>query len=352
MWMDPRYLSWKPWLAGRPVAVSDIPANLEWVQDGINGWIFRDGDENGLARVMVQSSGSTSQLGEMSSLNRKLVERKADWNKNSLQLFEAYKIAREVRSDRYFAIIQARMSSSRLPGKVLLDICGKPMLERVLDRVSLARQIDHVQVATTADPSDDSLVEWCERHGVDCFRGSMQDVLDRFYQAALLHKPQFIARITADCPVIDPGLIDETIQACRENGVDFSATRLPPPFHRTYPIGLDVEVSTFSALKRAWREAAQPAEREHVFPYLYDQTGRFNLKILNHDPDFGSLRWTVDTAEDLELIRRIYSHLLPREDFGWEEVLDLVDSQPELTASMLALHIKVTWMWMRAGENK
>ncbi len=230
------------------------------------------------------------------------------------------------------AIIQARMSSSRLPGKVLLDICGKPMLERVLDRVSLARQIDHVLVATTADPSDDSLVMWCERHGVDCFRGSMQDVLDRYYQAALLHKPQFITRITADCPVIDPGLIDETIQACREDGVDFSATRLPPPFHRTYPIGLDVEVSTFSALERAWREASNPAEREHVFPYLYDQPGRFNLKILNHDPDFGGLRWTVDTAEDLELIQKIYSHFLPREDFRWEEVLELVESHPELTS--------------------
>jgi spore coat polysaccharide biosynthesis protein SpsF len=229
------------------------------------------------------------------------------------------------------AIIQARMSSSRLPGKVLLDICGKSMLERVLDRVSLAKQIDHILVATTIDLSDDSLLEWCERQGVDCFRGSMLDVLDRFYQAALLHKPQLISRITADCPVIDPGLIDETVQACRENGADFAATRLPPPFHRTYPIGLDVEVSTFSALERAWREAVNPAEREHVFPYLYDQPGRFNLKILNHDPDFGSHRWTVDTAEDLELVRKIYKHFLPRMDFTWEEILALVQASPELT---------------------
>jgi spore coat polysaccharide biosynthesis protein SpsF len=229
------------------------------------------------------------------------------------------------------AIIQARMASSRLPGKVLLDICGKPMLERVLDRVKLARSIDNILVATTTDPSDDVLAKWCREHQVDCFRGSMQDVLDRFYQAGVTYSPRYIVRVTADCPVIDPGLIDETVLACQEIGVDFAATRLPPPFHRTYPIGLDVEVSTFSALERAWREAKLPAEREHVFPYLYDQPGRFNLKILNHEPDYGSLRWTVDTADDLELIRRIYEHFSPLEDFRWQAVLELMESKPELT---------------------
>jgi spore coat polysaccharide biosynthesis protein SpsF len=229
------------------------------------------------------------------------------------------------------AIIQARMASSRLPGKVLLDICGKPMLERVLDRVKLARSIDNILVATTTDPSDEVLAEWCHEHQVDCFRGSMQDVLDRFYQAGVTYSPRYIVRVTADCPVIDPGLIDETVLACQENCVDFAATRLPPPFHRTYPIGLDVEVTTFSALERAWREAKLPAEREHVFPYLYDQPGRFNLKILNHEPDYGSLRWTVDTADDLELIRRIYEHFSPLEDFRWQAVLELMESKPELT---------------------
>jgi spore coat polysaccharide biosynthesis protein SpsF len=229
------------------------------------------------------------------------------------------------------AIIQARMASSRLPGKVLLDICGKPMLERVLNRVKLTRSIDNILVATTTDPSDDVLAKWCREHQVDCFRGSMQDVLDRYYQAGVTYSPRYIVRVTADCPVIDPGLIDETLLACQENGVDFAATRLPPPFHRTYPIGLDVEVSTFSALERAWREAKLPAEREHVFPYLYDQPGRFNLKILNHEPDYGSLRWTVDTADDLELIRRIYEYYSPLEDFRWQAVLELMESKPELT---------------------
>lgn len=228
------------------------------------------------------------------------------------------------------AIVQARMSSSRLPGKVLQDLCGAPMLARVIQRVRLAKRPDHLVVATTLDASDDALARWCTQNQIDFYRGSMQDVLDRYYQAALQYSPDFIARITADCPVIDPGLIDQTIDACREKEVDFAATRLPPPFHRTYPIGLDVEVSTFSALGRAWCEAKSQPEREHVFPYLYEEPGRFKTFILEHEPDYGSLRWTVDTAEDLELLRRIYRHFLPRIDFSWTEILELVRKEPEL----------------------
>ena len=228
------------------------------------------------------------------------------------------------------AIIQARMSSSRLPGKVLRDICGKSMLERVLDRVRLARQVDRILVATTTDPSDDVLVEKCSELQVDCHRGSMQDVLDRFYQAARGFEPRYVARITADCPVIDPGLIDETILVCENKKVDFAATRLPPPFQRTYPIGLDVETVTFNALERAWQEAKLPAEREHVFPYIYDEPDRFRIEILNCEGDHGDQRWTVDTAEDLELIQKIYDHFLPRIDFTWNEILALIESEPEL----------------------
>ena len=228
------------------------------------------------------------------------------------------------------AIIQARMSSSRLPGKVLKDIRGEPMLRRVLDRVRMAEHIDQVVVATTIDSSDDVLERWCEENHTACFCGSMQDVLDRYYQAALPYSPDFVVRITADCPVIDPGLVDETIRTCREKEVDFAATRLPPPFHRTYPIGLDVEVARFQALKESWKNAKQPFEREHVFPYLYAEEGRFCVRILNHTEDRGSLRWTVDTAEDLELIRRIYLHFLPRIDFSWLEILDLFEREPEL----------------------
>ena len=228
------------------------------------------------------------------------------------------------------AIIQARMSSSRLPGKVLMDIGGQPMLMRVIERVNQAKLINRILVATSTDPTDDTLNQWCENNKVDCFRGSMQDVLDRFYQAARTMNADRVVRITADCPVIDPYLIDSTILACIEQNVDFAATRLPPPFHRTYPIGLDVEVSTFAALERAWRETKTTPEREHVFPYLYDQPGRFKIHILNHEPDYGSSRWTVDTAEDLELIREIYQRFLPRVDFSWMEILDLMEREPKL----------------------
>jgi spore coat polysaccharide biosynthesis protein SpsF len=228
------------------------------------------------------------------------------------------------------AIIQARMSSSRLPGKVLMDIGGQPMLMRVIERVNQAKLINRILVATTSDPTDDTLNQWCENNQVDCFRGSMQDVLDRFYQAARTKNADRVVRITADCPVIDPYLIDSTILACIEQNADFAATRLPPPFHRTYPIGLDVEVSTFAALERAWQEAKTTPEREHVFPYLYDQQGRFKIHILNHEPDYGSSRWTVDTAEDLELIRKIYQRFLPRVDFSWMEILDLMEREPKL----------------------
>jgi spore coat polysaccharide biosynthesis protein SpsF len=229
------------------------------------------------------------------------------------------------------AIIQARMSSSRLPGKVLKDICGEPMLKRVIERVGMAKQVEDIVVATTTDPSDDILAKWCLENRVDSFRGSMQDVLDRFYVAAQEYKPNYVARITADCPVIDPELIDETIHVCVEKGVDFAATRLPPPFRRTYPIGLDVEVSTYSALERNWREANTKFEREHVYPYLYEVEGRFKIHILNTPKDYGSLRWTVDTAEDLVLIQKIYAHFLPRTDFKWMEILELLEKQPELT---------------------
>ncbi len=173
------------------------------------------------------------------------------------------------------AIIQGRMNSSRLPGKVLKPIAGRPMLCHVMDRTASAETINEVIVATSDDPSDDPIELTCSREGYLCYRGSQFDVLDRFYQAASLADASVIVRITADCPLIDPGVIDRTVRAFFEQGADFAANRLPPPYKRTYPIGLDVEVCSFTALERAWNEAKLPHEREHVMPYLYDQPGRF-----------------------------------------------------------------------------
>lgn len=256
---------------------------------------------------------------------------------------------------KILAIIQARLSSSRLPGKVLLDIGGQPMLTRVVERARRAKLVDQVVVATTFDYRDDVLADYCVAHKYPTFRGSQFDVLDRFYQAAQTYEGDVVVRLTADCPLIDPQIIDETIRAFfgqkdiesyptidkdaqsaqdtfrLDKAYDFAANRLPPPWKRTYPIGLDVEVCSFNGLEHAWKEADQPHQREHVMPYFYETPGRFKTFILNHSPDYGFYRWTVDTPEDLALAREIYSRFNNRDVFSWQEVLALVEKEPQLT---------------------
>jgi len=260
---------------------------------------------------------------------------------------------------RTIAIIQARMGATRLPGKVLHDIAGQPMLVRVVERTRRASLLDGFVVATTTEVHDDALYELCRERGYPCYRGEQQDVLDRYYQAARQTGADVIVRITADCPVIDPLLINETVQLVTghyslvTDHFDFAANRLPPPWGRTYPIGLDVEACTFAALERAWQEATEPYQREHVMPYLYEgvnlqpatcnlqlatrnlQLGTsprgFRVALLNHDPDYGALRWTVDTPEDLELIRQVYARFGGHDDFGWRDILALFEREPELT---------------------
>lgn len=240
------------------------------------------------------------------------------------------------------------MGSSRLPGKVLREIAGKPMLAHVVERTRRARRVDEVVVATTVEADDDPVSEFCRRHEILCVRGSLHDVLDRFYQAARTFQAEVVVRITGDCPLIDPAVIDRTLDAFlgrpQEDGpryvpppsapspfpYDFAANRLPPPWGRTYPIGLDVEVCTFDALELAWQQAGQPHQREHVMPYLYEQEGRFRVLLVDHTEDLGDLRWTVDTPEDLEFVRQVFAHFAGRDDFSWLEVLDLVRSRPEL----------------------
>ncbi len=246
---------------------------------------------------------------------------------------------------RIVAIIQGRMSSSRLPGKILADISGQPMLTRVFTRTSRAQTLDEVIFATTTDASDDPVAEYCDFSGIPFTRGSLFDVLDRYYQAALQAKADVIVRITADCPVIDPVLIDDVVNALLEDDYDFACNRLPPPWSRTYPIGLDVEACTFQALKKAWKEAKEPQHREHAMPYFYEgvkltrqsrtlETGvsprGFKVALLHHTTDFGDYRWTVDTPEDLEFMREVYNRFDGRDDFTWKEVLDLVHDEPDL----------------------
>jgi len=257
------------------------------------------------------------------------------------------------------AVIQARMSASRLPGKVLLDIHGKPMLQWVVERTQHAESVDQVVVATTTDPSDDPVAEFCQNQEYAMSRGSVHDVLDRYYQAAKAYQADVVVRITADCPLIDPELIDQAVIALTSSvadnrprtaiELDFIANRLPQPWWRSYPIGLDVEVFTFVSLNRAWKEAKENHQREHVTPFFYEdvpaealyfsanpgdlataQSPRgFGVGLLHHDQELGHHRWTVDTPEDLELVRQIVA-ILPKENFTWLDVLDLVEKNPDL----------------------
>lgn len=228
------------------------------------------------------------------------------------------------------AIIQGRMASSRLPDKILMEIEGKPMLAWVVDRARKAKRVDQVVVATTTDPSDDPVEVFCRQKGYDCFRGSKLDVLDRFYHAARRFKADVVVRLTADCPLLDPGLVDLVLEKFFAAGADFAANRLPPPFTRTYPIGLDTEVCTFSALKRAWAEASEKHDREHVMPYLYEMEGRFKVVRVEYGQDFGWMRWTVDTPADLALIRQLAARLKAIPDFTWLDVLAIFQREPEL----------------------
>lgn len=230
------------------------------------------------------------------------------------------------KTERIVAIIQARMGSTRLPGKVLMDLAGEPMLARVVKRTMRAQMLDEVVVATTVQPADEAIVRLCSERGWPCFRGSESDVLDRYYQAAKRHRADIVVRITSDCPLIEPEIVDLVVREYLEKGpLDYVSNTLPP---RTFPRGLDVEVMSFEALERAWHEDSNPAWREHVTPYIYRHPEKFALRAVVNDKDYSHMRWTVDTSEDLSFVRLIYEHF-GHDDFSWRDVLALLDEHPE-----------------------
>jgi len=237
------------------------------------------------------------------------------------------------KAPKVVAIIQARMAASRLPGKVLKILGHQPVLAWAVVRASRALLIDEVVVATTTDPSDDPVVEFCERKEIAYLRGSMLDVLDRYYQTAKTHQADVVVRLTADCPLIDPDLLDDNLRTFlqAEPKLDFAANRLPPPYKRTIPIGLDAEYCWFEGLEVVWKEAEKKHQREHVMPFFYEHPERFNILHITHEPSYGELRWTVDTPEDLQLLRQIVTYFPGRDDFSWQEVLQLVTKHPELS---------------------
>lgn len=225
------------------------------------------------------------------------------------------------------AVLQARVSSTRLPGKVLKPILGKPMLARQLERIQRARRLSSVVVATSLDPSDEPLVGLCAEAGVRCYRGSLNDVLDRMYQAAQGFGCSHIVRLNGDCPLIDPGLIDLACQFHLEGGFDYTSNQTRP----TYPDGLDVEVARMESLEQAWKEAVLPSEREHVMPFLYKHPERFKLGSIEGDIDLSRLRWTVDHQDDFDLVSAIYAALYPMKPaFTMADILVYLDAHPRL----------------------
>ncbi|MEZ5790300.1 MAG: glycosyltransferase family protein [Nitratireductor sp.] len=227
------------------------------------------------------------------------------------------------------AILQARMSSSRLPGKVGKDIFGKPMLARQLERLLRAETIEKLVVATSTNPEDDAIAAIAASLGVDCFRGSLDDVLDRFYQCARQYDPQSIVRLTGDCPLADWRIVDNIVEFAISGGFDYASNGKPP----TFPDGLDVEVVRFDALETAWREAELKSDREHVLPFIHRQDKRFSIGNFRNDEDLSDLRWTVDEPADLEFVRAIYGELHDRNpDFSFHDILHLIAGKPELSA--------------------
>ncbi len=223
------------------------------------------------------------------------------------------------------AVIQARTGSTRLPGKVFADIAGRTMLERVTERTRRAALVDEIWIATTTEPADDVIASWCSGRAIPVYRGSVDDVLSRYAAIARQNTADAIVRITSDCPMIDPDVIDAVVADFHRGGADYVSNTLV----RSWPRGLDVETIRPAALLAAGAEAEEDYERAHVTAFLYRRPERFVLRNVP-GPDRGDARWTVDTPADLELVRAMYAAL--GEDFTWEQALALYDSRPDIAA--------------------
>lgn len=223
------------------------------------------------------------------------------------------------------AIVQARMGSTRLPNKVMKPIGGGPMIEVLLARLARAQEVNEIVVATSADPRNQPLADHVNSLGYTCYRGSENDVLDRYVQAAKFVNADVVVRITGDCPLVDPALVDDAIRQFKACNVDYFSNIAPP----TFPDGLDIEVFTLHALARAAQETNKPFDHEHVTPYLRE-SGRFTHADMQHEEDLSSLRWTVDEPADYDVVSRVFAYFAPDIHFSWQRVLQLQRSQPEI----------------------
>jgi spore coat polysaccharide biosynthesis protein SpsF len=226
------------------------------------------------------------------------------------------------------AIVQARMGSTRLPGKVLMDLGGWSVLSRVVRRLGRAKFLQQIVVATSVAAADDAVAAECVRLQAPCYRGSEDDVLDRYYQAAKAWPSDAVVRITADCPLIDPEVVGQTIEVFLKEGSDYASNSI----ERSYPRGLDAEVFTVAALQQNWQEAREPHQREHVTPFFYEHPERFRISSIAAAGDHSRYRLTLDTADDLRLIRAVYASFGDQDTMGWREVVALLERRPELAA--------------------
>ncbi len=239
------------------------------------------------------------------------------------------------------AIVQARASSSRLPGKVLREILGRPMLALQLHRIELARRLDRIVVATSDDPSDEPIAALAKQCGVEVFRGALDDVLGRVHAAAERAGAEHVVRLTGDCPLTDPALIDRVVEAHLESSADYTSNTQP----RTFPDGLDVEVVRMRALTEADREAELPSEREHVTPFVYHRPERYLVHGVTHPIDLSKLRWVVDHAVDLEVVSEVFARLHGSDPgFGMATILQLCRDEPALFARNAAIDADEGWL--------
>jgi spore coat polysaccharide biosynthesis protein SpsF len=235
------------------------------------------------------------------------------------------------------AIIQARIGSTRLPRKVLLEIEKKPMLHYVIKQVSASNLIDEIIIATSTCSEDDIIADYCKKLKIKCFRGSVDDVLDRYYKCAKKFSCETIVRITSDCPLIDPLVIDNVITKFKENSYDYVSNNVKKIGNSwqndtcNFPQGMTVEVSTFSALEKAWKNAKKPSEQEHVFPYIQSNPQIFRISSVRHYRDLSHIRCTVDRINDFKFVQEIYRRASPAKKFlSIRDILQIVRKEPEL----------------------
>ena len=247
------------------------------------------------------------------------------------------------------AIIQARMSSTRLPGKVLKPIGTRPMLSYLIERVTAAKMLDKIILATSKTSEDDSIAKYCTENGILHFRGDLDDVLDRYYQTAKAFGCQHIVRLTSDCPVVDPLVIDSIMEIYNAGSFDYVANTCPPEGF-SYPDGMDVEVFSMAMLEKAWMEARKPSEREHVTFYFWKNPDIFSTFRHDLEKDLSNYRLTVDYPEDFEVISRIISHLYPQNPlFSMQDIIKYLEANPEVKS--LNANIQPFQGWASAIEK-